>query len=398
MKKKFGKHGYPRRSANRFSLFVDGENYFPEILSSIRNARWYVAIELYYVEPGEVYDLFEAALLEKANQNIFVFLMFDYFGSLKLFQSDIGKLNHPFIYFKFYNRFSLRKLKNNIFRDHRKIFIVDSKIAYTGGTGITDEFYSVSGRTSPWHEVTLKVEGECVSDWVDLFFRVFPGNYKKSSIIQSIRKEPAKPAVIRNGFSQVGRLTYSKRFYFKDILRSTLRQIGEARREIYIVTAYFLPTWRFRRALKKAVKRGVSVKILLPGETTDHPSVLLMGRRYYHALLSHGVRIYEYQEGFNHSKIYICDDWVSIGSCNLDRWSLQKNLEANQEVFDPEFTAEVVSLVKGDLKKSKEIQLSSWTKRSFFNRFFERFWIGLLALAESLFSRWKRRTKGKGGR
>ncbi|MES0490044.1 MAG: phosphatidylserine/phosphatidylglycerophosphate/cardiolipin synthase family protein [Leptospirales bacterium] len=373
---------------------MDGKNFFPEILDKIKNAEWYIAIEMYLVEPGEMHDIIIAALLQKANENVYIFLIFDFMGSRKVFQTDTLKLNHQYVRIKFYNRFRISKFKRNIFRDHRKIIIIDSNVAYTGGTGITDNFYSTSKSAQLWHEAIIKIEGECVKDWIDLFFKGFSKKHKKSFIIQSIFKSKMQNnSGQRLNMLQAGRLIYSKRFNFKDILSSTIKQINIAKKEVFIVTAYFIPTWRLRHALKRAVDRGVIVTILLPGKTTDLPPVRQMGRHYYASLLSHGIRIFEYQPKFNHSKIYVCDEWVSIGSSNLDRWSLHRNLEANQEVFDKNFARSVVTIIRKDIKQSKEIKLSSWKNRPLFNRIHEKFWISIVTIVESIFSNIKKRIK-----
>ncbi|MDH4262325.1 MAG: phosphatidylserine/phosphatidylglycerophosphate/cardiolipin synthase family protein [Spirochaetia bacterium] len=387
---------YPARSHNLFSLFIDGNSYFPEILDSIKKAKWYIAIEMYLVEPGEMYDLLIEAILQKANTSVYIFLIFDHYGSIKVYQNEKFNLNHPYIYFKFYNKISISRFKNIIFRNHRKMILIDSNVVYTGGLGITDHFFSTSMSGRLWHEVIIKIKGECLKDWIDLFFKNFSRKNRKKNIIQTILSdERLNNSDSTQHLFQAGRLTYAKRFYYKDILRSTIKQINKSTKEIYIVTAYFFPAWSLRRALKKAANRGISVTILLPGKATDHPSVRQMGRRLYTSLLSSGIRIFEYQPVFNHSKIYVCDDWVSIGSCNLDRWSLQKNLEANQEVFDKNFAQTVIELILSDLKKSNEIKLSSWINRPLIYRIYEKFWSYVANTIEPFFANVKKRIHKK---
>jgi len=392
MKKNIFRKKYPVHKKNKFSLHIDGKNYFSEILEAIKKAKWYIAIEMYLVEPGEMFNELIAALVKKADKKVYIFLVFDYYGSRQVYKTIHENLKHPFIFYKFFNKISISKLQNNIFRNHRKIFLIDSEIAYTGGTGITDSFFSTTSSKNLWHEVMIKIEGECIEDWVDLYFSHFKSRSirktQKKTTIKSILDSPIYTKSTAQ-LSQTGRVSYSRRFYYKDILRSTLKQIKLSKKKIYIVTAYFLPTWQFRRALKKAARRGVVVTLLLPGATTDHPSVRQMGRRYYQSLLSSGIQIFEYQPAFNHSKIFVCDDWVSIGSCNLDRWSLQRNLEANQEVFDEKFSKTVIKVITSDLKKSRQINLENWNYRSLKNRIYEKFWISAMTILESLFSPWR---------
>ena len=379
---------YQTRSGNYFSFYIDGARFFPVILEKIKQAREYIAIEMYLVQPGEMYDLLCDALLEKANEHVLVFLNFDAFGSSRI-EKEKDRLSHPNIFLNFYNRISIFKITGNLYRNHRKIFIMDGIYAFTGGTGITDNFYSTSRPANLWHEVMIGIQGECVGDWEDLFFRSFPERVLKKKDIQSVipaaknyNQQKFSPALI-----QPGRVVYTGRFRYKNIQRSVIGQIKLSVKEILFVTPYFLPSWALRRALRKAAKRGVAVKLLLPGENSDHPSVRHMGRRFYYFLLRSGVKIYEYQPVFNHSKVYVFDDRVSIGSCNLDRWSHHRNLEANQEVYDRSFAREVSAFIHSDISKSREINLANWNLRSGEEKMLEKIWIGFFTMIDTMLPR-----------
>ena len=143
---------------------------------------------------------------------------------------------------------------------------------------------------------------------------------------------------------------------------------------VWIATAYFIPPWKIRRALKKAVRRGVDVRLLLPGPVTDHPAVRHAGRRYYQRLLRHGVRIFEYQPRFLHQKVIVCDDWVSLGSANLDRWNLRWNLEANQEVSDAGFARATCAMLANDFNDAVECRYETWRRRPWRARLPEWLW------------------------
>src|SRR5690606_26145988 len=111
-----------------------------------------------------------------------------------------------------------------------------------------------------------------------------------------------------------------------EVRRSFVRAVRAAGRRVWLATAYFVPSWKLRRALRRAAHRGVDVRLLLPGPITDHPGVRHAGRRLYSRLLRNGVHIFEYQPRFSHTKLMLCDDWVSTGSSNSDRWNLHWNL------------------------------------------------------------------------
>jgi phosphatidylserine/phosphatidylglycerophosphate/cardiolipin synthase-like enzyme len=116
------------------------------------------------------------------------------------------------------------------------------------------------------------------------------------------------------------------------------------------------------------------VRLLLPGPHTDHPAVRHAGRRFYRRLLDAGVRVYEYQPRFLHAKVALIDDWVAIGSSNLDRWNLRWNLEANQEIDAPDFAADTAALFAADFIDSIEYHAETWGRRAWLSRLAERFW------------------------
>jgi len=158
------------------------------------------------------------------------------------------------------------------------------------------------------------------------------------------------------------------------VTRAIIKRVQQAKKNVWIATPYFIPTWKMRRALKRAAKKGADVRLLLAGPRTDHPPIRHVGRRYYYRLLRNGVRIYEYRPRFIHAKLYLCDKWVSVGSSNLDRWSQRWNLEANQEVIDPDFAKTVHGLFESDFKESDEIDYETWLARPRRRRFLEYFW------------------------
>ncbi len=139
-------------------------------------------------------------------------------------------------------------------------------------------------------------------------------------------------------------------------------------------TPYFLPTRKVRRALMRAARRGIEVRLLLTGQRTDHPAVRYAGHRYYPRLLRAGVRIFEYEPRFLHAKMVLVDDWVSIGSCNFDHWNLRWNLEANLEAFHPSLCQAVAQCFEQDFAQSKEITLVDFQNRPLPLRLYQRLW------------------------
>ena len=159
-----------------------------------------------------------------------------------------------------------------------------------------------------------------------------------------------------------------------EIQRILINRSRHARHRVWLATAYFVPSRKIRRELRKAAFRGVDTRLLLPGPITDHPAVRFASRRFYARLLRYGVRIYEYSGGFMHAKVALVDNWCSIGSSNLDRWNLRWNLEANQEVDDGVFAEEVADMLNADFRHSSEIDYRLWRQRSGVQRIKEWVW------------------------
>ena len=140
---------------------------------------------------------------------------------------------------------------------------------------------------------------------------------------------------------------------------------------VWIATPYFLTTHKLRRALKKARKRNVDVRLLLPGAISDHPWITQAARRYYTRLLKNGIKIFEYQPRFIHTKLILCDEWISVGSSNLDRWNQFWNLDANQVVRDDGLLQQALGMFESDFSASTEITLENWRNRGVLQRLLE---------------------------
>jgi phosphatidylserine/phosphatidylglycerophosphate/cardiolipin synthase-like enzyme len=170
------------------------------------------------------------------------------------------------------------------------------------------------------------------------------------------------------------------------LAHGVLRRLDTSIRRAWIMSAYFVPARSFRGALGRAARRGVDVRLLVPGARTDHPWVRYASRRFYARMLRSGVRIYEYQPAMLHGKVILCDDWVSVGSSNLDRWSLRWNLEANQEVADIGFADTTAALFERDFTVSRLISRRHWHERARLDRIRET----IAGAIDRYIDRWQR--------
>ena len=365
---------FPWRGDNRFELLVDGAHFFPRMLDAIAAAQRQVELELYLVEDGECFARLREALVAAARRGVRVRCLFDSFGCLKLGTANRQALLDAGVELRLYNPIRWRRGLRNLFRDHRKILLVDDQFGYVGGTGATDEFWNPEQPDDGWHEVMVEMRGPLLDDWRSLFEFQWRrcGERRFWRPVEPLQpaRLPAAPAK-RSG---LGRLAYAAARQHRDILRALLRALGQSRRQVLLATPYFLPTRKVRRALMKAARRGIDVRLLLSGQRTDHPAVRYAGHRYYPRLLRAGVRIFEYQPRFLHAKMVLVDDWVSIGSCNFDHWNLRWNLEANLEAFDPPLGAAVAGCFAQDFAQSKEITLADFQNRPLPMRLYQRLW------------------------
>jgi cardiolipin synthase len=358
---------FPWRSGNHVELLIDGSAFFPRMLEAIAQARRYVLFEIYLFESGAVATRFVDAFVAAAARGVTVKLLLDDFGALNLGAADRARMRQGGVDLKFYNPLRWRKLLHNLFRDHRKLLIADGEVAFVSGAGITDDFDSPHDPTHSWRDNAVCVRGPVLADWAELFRRVWE---QRTGMPLALGVPPIAPSP--GGVR--GRVGISQAVLAQDIKRALQHHFNRAQYRAWIATAYFVPPRKLLRALKRAVRRGVDVLLLLPGSYTDHPAVRHAGQRYYGRLLRNGVRVLEYQPRFLHAKTALCDDWVSIGSSNHDRWNLRWNLEANQEVSDPVFAQTVAAMFADDLRDSREITYAEWRRRPLLARLRERWW------------------------
>jgi len=378
---------FPWREGNHFEILVDSSAFLPRMLDAIDASRQTVLLEMYLVESGTVAERFIHALLTAAERGVQIRLLFDDFGSQKLGAHDRKRLAHRNIQCVYYNpltsystlynlyRIVWQKTHRGLYRNHRKLLLVDGKIAFVGGAGIIDAVDSPRAPGMRWRETMVAIQGPVLGDWQQLFTESWNKLVKQALTLPTVT-----PATISKG--QTGRVTVNEARLRTGIQRSLLKQLMDARQRIWFATAYFIPTWSIRRKLKRAASNGVDVRLLLPGPVTDHPGVRHASHRYYGRLLKSGIRIYEYTPRFFHAKTVLCDDWVTIGSCNHDRWNLLWNLEANQEINDRDIAATVTGTFMTDFANSVEISSSEWEQRGWYLRMLEWFWrrVELLSL------------------
>jgi cardiolipin synthase A/B len=369
---------WPWREGNRFDLLEATEQYFERMIQAIDDAQSYVLLEMYLVESGVLAGRFVEAFIRAAQRGIGVRLVLDGFGSLGFAQADRRRLIDVGVELRIYNVVQLRKRLHNFLRDHRKIMVVDGTVAFVGGVGLTDEFGVTGPPGWPWRDLVVEIHGPVVADWSQAFART----WKRSGGELTLPVPSLEP--LQDGAR--ARVVLSEAWYRSELANAVARRIGSANERAWIMSAYFVPSRRFRKALRRAARRGVDVRLVVPGPLTDHPLVRQAARRFYGKLLRNGVRIFEFQPRVLHAKMSICDDWVSVGSSNLDRWSFKWNLEANQEIENEAFATVAAAVFEKDCAQSLELDRHRWPQRAWIDRLQER----LAGALDRWSDRWRR--------
>lgn len=354
---------YPWRTHNQFELLIDGQQFFPVILNAIRQARQSIFLEQYLLISGRIVSEFIHALTEAAHRGVAVYLLLDDYGARMLNATDRQLLQQAPLHCYFYNPFRWTNLYHSLRRDHRKLIIIDHETAYIGGAGLTDSFMFAENTMPPWHDVVVQMRGEVVRDAAEVFYRAWRQGTGSAPAV-------AIPPSTASG-QQGGQLQIAERLSRNEVMRAAIRQIKKSQSRIWIATPYFVASLKLRRELRHAAARGVDVRLLLPGKYSDHPWISKAARYLYQRSLRHGIRIFEYQPCFLHAKMILADNWVSVGSCNLDRWNHRWNLDANVAIEDAKFGAEALACFNVDFNDSIEVTLEFWQQRPRLQRFDE---------------------------
>jgi len=382
----FDANRYPIRRGNCIDLLKDGESFYPRMLSAIDEAKHTVVMEQYLVNSGEVLNKFIEAFSQAVSREVNVVVLLDDFGSSGLSNYDRERIKSAGVHLIFYNPIRLNSLLRNLFRNHRKLLMVDGRVAYVGGAGLSDEFWipQQDFHNTPWRDVMLEIRGPIIADWLDLFRHTIRLIHQQHI---NIEWKTVNDYCNLEDKDQRAQVLVASALGRQEISRAFIAQVRAAKQRVCLSTPYFVTTKKIGRALCEAASRGVDTRLLLPGPHSDHPWITYASQRFYPALLEAGVKIFEYQPGFSHSKIQLVDDWVSIGSCNLDRWNMHWNLDANQSVSSKAFSQIVADLLDADFQLCHHVTKDTWSRRPLGKRIKLASSSLLVKLIEKIFSR-----------
>jgi cardiolipin synthase len=376
--------GLPLVAGNRVTLLVDGPAAYRAIFDAIKNAKDHIHLETFILADDEMGQRLADLLIERRAAGVEVKVIYDAVGSFSTSSGYFDRLRAGGVLVHEFHPVDIRIWRLTQ-RDHRKLLIVDGKVAFTGGINISD-VYSISSSLSDkvekhdtksrWRDTDVRIEGPAVAEFQKLFLRLWAQGKEKGDNHIEHNFPPLSEVghdLVRVVASAGGKDEYS-------IYKAYLSAISLAQWRIWVTQAYFSPNDQFISALKDAARRGVDVRIILPG-FTDSRFVLYTSRAHYTELLEAGVKLYERDDRMLHAKTAVIDGlWSTVGSSNLDYLSFVHDNEANAVIVGRDFGRQMEDLFRVDLSHARPIELEKWNRRSPWERMKERFF--------SLFKYW----------
>jgi cardiolipin synthase len=358
-------------SGNRFEVLQNGDAFLPSMLDAIGKARTRIDFETYIYETGAVADQFTARLEEAARRGVAVNLLVDAFGSKKMSGASLRRLRDAGATVASYGEPVWYKLQHVNYRSHRKLMVVDGRVAYTGGAGIADHWLGHAQDPDHWRDMMVRIEGPIAR----LLEGAFNENFVRTIGPVTPMVEPAHAVPPLDPREAAFVVRAAATGGSNDLKRVYMVAIAAARRSLDICTPYFMTDRSSRWALSEAAKRGVRIRLLVEGDVTDARVVKYASRGKYTQLLEQGIEIYEYQPTMMHTKAMIVDDSLSMfGSANFDNRSLELNDEMNVVVTDAALAARLRRDFEADLKASKKLELAEWKRRGPLEKMRETVW------------------------
>lgn len=369
--------GYPLYREGSTRYYCNGETLFPQFLEDLKSAEQFIFLEYFIIERGLMFDSILEILEEKASQGVDVRLIYDDVGCIQTLPPKFcNTLQAKGIKCVVFNPFRpiLSIILNN--RDHRKITVVDGKIAYTGGFNLADEYINQRQKFGYWKDAGIRMTGECVWSFTSMFLEMWDfitgqeedyAFYRETSYVkQADLLQLENPE--ERGFIQ----PYSDSpLDHEDVGENVyLHLIEHAKKYVYIFTPYLIIGSEMKTALVNAAKCGVDVRIVVPG-VPDKKLVYLLTQSNFSHLIKGGVKIYKYIPGFVHSKCFVVDDmYATVGTVNLDYRSLYLHFECGTLQYKTQAVMQVKEDVMDAFAKSHEVTLEEYRSRFILVRMF----------------------------
>jgi cardiolipin synthase len=359
--------GPPIVGGNQIDTLVNGDEIFPAMLAAIRGAEQTIVFETFIYWSGKIAREMTEALVERARAGVHVHVLLDWLGSKKMDEELLRRMQDGGVKVERYHPvrwYNLDRLNN---RTHRKLLVVDGRIAFTGGVGIADEWLGNAEDSGHWRDNHYRVEGPVVAQME----AAFTDNWIKTHS-QVLHGDGYFPALEEAGACEAQMFRSSRSEGSESARLLFLFSMAAARRTLYIGSAYFVPDDLAVETLAAASRRGVKVEILVPGRHIDTEVTRKASRSRWGKLLEAGIEIWEYQPTMFHCKLLVADEcWVSVGSTNFDNRSFRLNDEANLNVLNRDFARKQIEIFRRDKEHARRITLEEWKRRPLHEKILE---------------------------
>ena len=355
-----GLTGAPIFDGSEVELLINGDAIFPALLETIAGAEQTLNLETYVYWRGDITDRVATAICERAGAGVRCKVLLDALGSALMDRDQVAQMEDAGVEvrrFRPIRPYTMRRLAN---RSHRRILVADGLVGMTGGAGIAEEWTGNAEDPDHWRDTHVRIRGPVVralqgafaEHWLEATGEVLSGEEYLPHLDE--HGDGARMQLVRS-HSGVGDTNVESLYYLA---------IASAQRALDLTTAYFAPRPAFTDALADAARRGVDVRILVPGPHIDKEFVRVAGRDAYSELLEAGARIFEFQPTMLHAKTMVVDGaWSSVGTVNFDNRSFQLHDEVTLCVWDQEFAGLLTEQFERDLERSEEIALERWKGR-----------------------------------
>ncbi len=341
-------------------ILTNGEETFQHIIEQLKKARHHIHMEYYIVRHDRIGQEIKNLLIEKAHQGVKVRFLYDAVGSWQLSKSYINELKNEGIEMVTFGPVKLPFLNNKFnFRNHRKMIIIDGNIGFVGGLNIGDEYLGRNKQIGFWRDTHLMLRGEAVRTLQLIFLQ----DWYYMTSHSFLTAEYLSPQINDESHGGVQLIAGGPDNEWSVIKNIFFSMIASAEKSVWIASPYFIPDEDIFSAIKVAALSGIDVRLLVPNKP-DKRIVFHASRSYFPELLDAGVKVYEYERGFMHSKIVIVDyELASIGTSNMDMRSFHLNFEVNAFLFRTNSTQKLVEEYLNDLEFSKQLDKATFDDR-----------------------------------
>jgi len=356
--------GPPILEGNKVEALINGDQIFPAMLAAIRDAKETITLETYIYWSESIGTEFSKALSERARAGVKVHLMLDFMGSMKMDNALVEEMKKAGVQVQRYHKPAWWKLARMNNRTHRKLLVIDGKVGFTGGVGIADQWRGNAQDEDHWRDSHFRVEGPVVGQ----IQAVFNDNWTKAT--GTVLDGPGYfPALTPKGTMPAQMFSSSPTGGSESMHLMYLMALTAARETIDLSAAYFVPDDLTIRTMIAAAKRGVKVRLITPGPIIDSDLVRAASRDRWPELLDAGVKIAEYKPTMYHVKTLIVDKLlVSVGSTNFDNRSFSINDEANLNVMDEGFAAQMSEIYEQDWANATPVTEHKFAQRPWHQR------------------------------